>query len=239
MNALRDLEVAFDAANDVRRVGPGRVLVANPEAARDVLGNRAGDYVDTSDFFFTRRGVFGPRPAQVAIGRLGRDLLQRHVDARRGDLARLVSQRLAPASGWPDAGNLLVYEHVRDVLLAPGTPAPVRAVVDGVVHRAVLAGARQRYSRRSRRAVRRRAMRVLGREAGSRRAGEPRDLLDAVVAGAGPAATGSSTTTSGTGPTPTRSTRTASCTGRRAADTTCRSAGHRRRASAPRSARSS
>jgi len=34
MNALRDLEVAVDAANDVRRVGPGRVLVANPEAAR-------------------------------------------------------------------------------------------------------------------------------------------------------------------------------------------------------------
>jgi hypothetical protein len=186
VNVLRELECAFAAGDDVWRVGPRRLLVANPEAARDVLGNRAGEYLDTSDFFFTRRRVFGPRPAQIAIGRLGRDLLQRHVDARRAELPGLVRERLRDST-WPDAGNLLVYEHLRDVLLRPDAPAAVHAVVDGIVRRAVLAGARERHSRLARLAFRRRATRVIEREARSRRAeAEPSDLLGAVVAGGGP-----------------------------------------------------
>jgi hypothetical protein len=188
---LAELVDAFDPGHDIRRVGPAHLMVANPEAARAIFANRAGDYVDTSDFFVTRRGVFGPRAAQVAIGRAGRDLLRRHLDRRRGDLPGLVRDRLAPASSWPDAGNLLVLEHLRGVLLRADAPADLYAIVDGIVRRAVLAGARQRHSALARIRFRRRAMRAIGREVVARRragVGEPRDLLDVVVSGGGSAA---------------------------------------------------
>lgn len=188
---LACLAAEFDGGEDVWRTGSGRLCVAGPEAAREVMGNRRGTYVDTSDFFHTRDGVFGPRSAQIAIGRAARALLRRHADAHRADLPRLVAERLAPSSRWPDAGNLLVREHLAGVLLCPQAPARLHEAVDGIVRRAVLAGARRRHSAVSRLLFRQRATRVLLREVRARRgagAGEPRDLLDVAVTGAGPAA---------------------------------------------------
>jgi cytochrome P450 len=189
--SLEDLRSEFDSAHDVWRGGSGRVYVADPDAARDVMGNRRAGFVETADFFHTRYGVFGPRQAQIRIGRMARHLLQRHLDAHRDDLPRLIDKRLAPASAWPDAGNLLVREHLSDVLLRQDAAADLREVVDGVITRAVLAGARGRHSVLSRAVFRRRVRRVLCREIRALRAegvGEPRDLLDVTVAGAGPAA---------------------------------------------------
>ncbi|MGW7413003.1 cytochrome P450 [Streptomyces sp. NPDC054863] len=181
----------FDGVHDVWRSASGRLCVAGPEAAREVMGNRRGTFVETSDFFHTRDGVFGPRTAQVEIGRAARDLIRRQLDARRPDLPRLVRERLAPVSTWPDAGNLLVREHLREVLLCRDTPAEVHETVDAVVARAVLAGARSRHSALSRWRFRRRATDVLVREVLARRSAgvaAPRDLLDVAVAGAGPSA---------------------------------------------------
>ncbi|WAL99446.1 cytochrome P450 [Streptomyces sp. Je 1-369] len=188
---LRFLAAEFEGTRDVWRSASGRLCVAGPQVARDVLGNRQGAFRETSDFFHTRTGVFGPRAAQIAIGRAARDLVRRHLDAHRADLPRLVGTRLAPTSTWPDAGNLLIREHLRDVLLCPDSPAELHAVVDGIIARAVLAGAREHHAVLSRLRFRHRAMSALGREVQARRsarAAEPRDLLDVAVIGGGPAA---------------------------------------------------
>ena len=189
------LQAEFDGTRDVWRSAMGGVCVANPEAARAVMGNRHDAVAETSDFYQNRHGVFGPRSAQVAIGRAARELIRRHVDARREDLPRLVAERLAPLSEWPDAGNLLVLRHLRDVLLRPDAPAHLHRTVHAIVARAVLAGARRRHSLPSRLIFRRRALLALRTEMSARRGdqrsrggpSEPRDLVDVVVYESDPA----------------------------------------------------
>ncbi|MFF4505787.1 cytochrome P450 [Streptomyces sp. NPDC001401] len=190
------LTAEFDGAHDVWRSAMGAVCVAEPEAVRAVLGNRHGAVAETSDFFHNRHGVFGPRSAQIAIGRAARNLMRRHLDARRHDLPDLVAERLAPHSQWPDAGNLLVLRHLREVLLHREAPAHLHATVEEIVARAVLAGARRRHSATSRLLFRRRALRALHTEVCARQqrvrqlggpAG-PRDLVDVVVDEGGPTA---------------------------------------------------
>lgn len=190
------LRAEFDGVHDVWHSAMGAVCVADPEAARAVMGNRHAAVAETSDFFQGRHGVFGPRSAQVAIGRAARDLMRRHLDARRQDLPGLVAEQLAPHSEWPDAGNLLVLQHLRDVLLNGDAPADLHTTVEAIVARAVLAGARRRHPAPSRLLFRRRALRALHTEVCARQSrlrqlggvGEPRDLVDVVVAGGGPTA---------------------------------------------------
>ncbi|MFF1378939.1 cytochrome P450 [Streptomyces sp. NPDC058308] len=188
---LAYLGAEFDGTRELWRSASGRLCVVGPDAVREVLGNRRGMFVETSDFFHTRAGVFGPRAAQVDIGRGARALMRRRLDAGRAGLPGLVRDRLVPVSRWPDAGNLLVRAHLADVLLRPDAPEPLRRAVDAVVERAVLAGARDRHSTASRLLFRRRVMRVLATEIRARRAAradEPHDLLDVVVSGGGPTA---------------------------------------------------
>lgn len=190
------LTAEFDGAHAVWRSAAGTVCVADPEAARAVLGNRHATVAETSDFYHTRHGVFGPRAAQIRIGRSARALIRRHLDARRAELPRLVAERLAPSSVWPDAGNMLVFQHLRDVLLHRDAPPQLHATVEDIVTRAVLAGARQRYSPPSRLLFRHRALSTLHSEIRARQSrtrqsvgpAEPRDLLDVVVDGSGPGA---------------------------------------------------
>lgn len=191
------LRAEFDGVHDVWRSATGEVIVAGPEAARAVMGNRHASVAETSDFYRNRHGVFGPRSAQLAIGRAARELIRRQLDSRREELPRLVTERLAPHSDWPDAGNLLVLTHLREVLLRRDAPAHLHTTLEAIVARAVLAGARQRHSAPSRSLFRHRALRALhaevcARQDRSRRqggpAGPPRDLLDVVVDGGGPTA---------------------------------------------------
>ena len=75
---------------------PGRQLcVGEPAAARAVLTNGEGLYEDHSDFFHTRRGTFGPRPAQEQMGRASRALLRAHVAAHSDELAEAVNAMAA------------------------------------------------------------------------------------------------------------------------------------------------
>lgn len=185
---LAFLTEEFDGTRDMWRSASGPLCVAGPAAAREVMGNQRGTFMETSDFFHVRNGVLGPRSAQIEIGRAARSLIRHRLDAHRADLPRLVAGRLVPTSTWPDAGNLLVREHLRDVLLCPDAPAELHKAVDGIITRAVLAGARQRHSVMSRLLFRRRAMSALVQEAQARRragVAEPRDLLDVAVTGAG------------------------------------------------------
>ncbi|MFD1926194.1 cytochrome P450 [Streptomyces beijiangensis] len=169
--------------------------MANPQAARDVLSNRHEYFRETSDFFHTRRRVFGPRSAQIDIGRAARGLLRHHLEAHRADIPRLVDEALTPASTWPDAGNLLVRELLRTALVHPDSPAALSRAVDAVIERAVLSGAREHHSTLSRAVFRRRTMRSITTEIRERRlAGAttgttaPRDLLDITVSAGGPTA---------------------------------------------------
>ncbi|GAA1372194.1 cytochrome P450 [Streptomyces beijiangensis] len=193
VDPLALLTSEFDGVHDVWRSAAGTVCVAGPETARAVMGNRHAAVAETSDFYRTRHGVFGPRAAQIRIGRSARALMRRHLDARRAELPGLVAEHLAPSSVWPDAGNLLVFRHLRDALLHPEAPAQLHATVEEIVNRSVLAGARRRHSPPSRLLFRRRALSTLHAEIRARQrdqrqcAGpaEPRDLLDVVLDGNG------------------------------------------------------
>ncbi|MEA2562728.1 MAG: hypothetical protein QOH06_4232 [Acidobacteriota bacterium] len=181
------LDRTFPAAGDAFWL-PGRQLcVADPAVARAVLINGDGLYEEHADFFHTRRGVFGPRQAQIQIGRSARTLLRGYLQAHADELAESV-RRLPPSSEWPDTGNRLVYRHLVNILISPDSPAPLRRMIDAVLERAVLAGARQRYSRLRRAVFRFRVERTLARAVEERRkgTGEPADLLDVVVQGGGP-----------------------------------------------------
>jgi len=181
------LDQAFPAAGDAAWL-PGRQLfLSEAEASRAVLTNDEGLYEDHSDFFHTRRGNFGTRELQAEMGRAARALLRAHLRARAAELPAAV-RSLAPVSDWPDAGNWLAYRHFADVLIAPDSPARLRQAVEQIVQRAVLAGARDRYSRLTRAVFRYRVMRELKRAIQERwkRTGEPADVLDVVARTAGP-----------------------------------------------------
>ncbi|HEY0735788.1 MAG TPA: cytochrome P450 [Herpetosiphonaceae bacterium] len=168
---------------------PGRQLcLAEATAARAVLTNSDGLYQEHSDFFYTKRGVFGPRSVQVEIGRESRKLLREYMRTHAHELSSRVQQELDGTSAWPDAGNWLVYHYLAPALLTPDSPARLRQTVDAIVERAVLAGARQRRSRLSRAIFRFRVMRELERAVNERRArstDQPADVLDVIVRAAG------------------------------------------------------
>jgi proteasome lid subunit RPN8/RPN11 len=183
------LDTVFPAAGDAVWL-PGRQLcLAEATAAKAVLANSEGLYEDHADFFHTRKGTLGPRAAQQRISRAARTLLRTYLDTHDSELTHAVKQALVQESEWPDAGNWLMYQHLGNLLLAPDSPAPLRATVEQVVRRAVLAGARQRYSRFTRALFRFRVERQLRQAIEQRRAhgvSQPRDLLDVVVAEAEP-----------------------------------------------------
>jgi hypothetical protein len=182
---LQFLDTVFPAAGDAVWL-PGRQLcVAEVTAAKAVLSNSEGLYEDHADFFHTRKGTLGPREAQQRISRSARQLLRTYMDAHAGELAEAVKRALVPQSEWPDAGNWLMYQHLGNLLLAPGSPAALRATVEQVVRRAVLAGARQRYSFFTRALFRFRVERQLRQAIEQRQergVSQPVDLLDVVVA---------------------------------------------------------
>jgi hypothetical protein len=182
------LDEAFPAGGDAVWL-PGRQLcLSDPVVSKAVLANGEGLYEDHSDFFRIRRGTFGPRPVQVKIGREARTLLRAHVNTHKGELAESVRRALVPSSDWPDAGNWLMYRHLAAALLEPGSPVRLRRTVDEIVERAILAGARQRYSLLRRAVFRFRVERELVRAVEYRRkrgVTEPVDLLDVVVGAAG------------------------------------------------------
>lgn len=183
------LDRAFaDGARSIR-LRPRQVFVADPLTAKEILANRGANYVEHSDFFHVRDGMFGPRSAQVEIARTARLLVRRELDAGAAALPGLVARLLGGVSEWPDAGNTLVHAHLRSALLHDGTSAALRAIVDQVVARAVLAGARERYSAVARMVFRRKVMRTLCAEIEARQANgtSAPDLLGVVVDAGGDA----------------------------------------------------
>ncbi|GAA0946259.1 cytochrome P450 [Virgisporangium aurantiacum] len=160
----------------------GQLYVADPAIARAVLGNAGGRFREHSDFFRIRGGTFGPRSAQIEVGRAVRQLLHRHHRASAGTLPELVDRHLVPTSIWPDAGNRLLFDYTRRVLVGADPSPLLLDTVREVVERAVLAGARDRYSMLARARFRARVMRVLATELAARReTGASEDLFDVLA----------------------------------------------------------
>jgi hypothetical protein len=182
------LDRSFPAAGDSVWLSEGQLLLSDAEASRAVLTNDEGLYEDHSDFFHLRRGSFGPRELQVQMGRTSRTLLRAYLHQNAGELPKAVERALVPTSEWPDAGNWLLYRHLGPALVAPDSPARLLRTLDEIVARAVLAGARERYSALRRAVFRYRVNRELVRAVKERRTrtGEPADVLEAIVRAAGP-----------------------------------------------------
>lgn len=184
------LDGTFPAAGDSVWLPDRQLLLSEAAASRAVLANEDGLYEDHSDFFHIRRGTFGPRSAQVEIGRSARALLRAQLRARAGGLPGLVERDLVPSSEWPDAGNWLIYRHLAPALAGPDSPPRLLGFLDGVVRRGVLAGARKRHSWLSRTVFRYRVLKEIGREIAKRRTRteEPADVLDVLARAGGPEA---------------------------------------------------
>ena len=110
---LRFLDQTFPASGDTSWLPSRQLCLADAAASKAVLTNAGGLYEDHSDFFHTRRGLFGPRAVQERIGRSARELLRAYAAAHADELPAAV-RSLAPSSEWPDAGNWLVYTQSAD-----------------------------------------------------------------------------------------------------------------------------
>lgn len=170
---------------------PGRqLLLAEPDAAKRVLRNADGLYQERADFFRLRDGrAFGDRAVQLRVGRAARDLLRSRVASSSSELDDLIREQLGSSSSWPDAGNWLVFRRLRPALLAPHRPRALQDLLEEIVSRAVLAGARERYSALRRALFRRRVHAALGRAllaAREARPEQPLDVLDVLALEAGP-----------------------------------------------------
>lgn len=185
---LSFLDQEFPAAGDVVRTGQNEYCLGNPLDARAVLLNDDGRYLEHSDFFHTRHGLFGPRSAQLKMRRESRALLREYLGTREaGDLSAFIEANLPRVSEWPDCGNRLVYRYLLPVLLAPDSPPKLRLLLDQIVERAVLAKAKSRQSRLRRMILQFRTTLHLSSEIETRQElarAHPIDLLDVVACSA-------------------------------------------------------
>ncbi|MEW2393169.1 cytochrome P450 [Streptomyces venezuelae] len=157
----------------------GGWCVRDTELAQTLL--RDPEYnVGGSVFFGT---LLPDRGAQVEVGRAVRALLRDSVPSYRAALSGAVAD-LPAVSRWPGAGTRLVYRCLADVLLHPGTPGEVRALLREAAHEGVAVRSAYVWQRARAEVVRARLVAALTGEVRRRRlrgAGEPRDVLDAVL----------------------------------------------------------
>lgn len=179
------LDERFRVDGDLVRTGAREYALGDPLAARDVLRNDDGRYREHSDFFHTRHGGFGPRAVQMKIRRDARALVRDRLrQTDRDTLRALVATHLPATSEWPDAGNRLTYGLLSTLLLAEDAPPKLRALIERIIDRAVLAGARARQPRWRRMLLQFQTTYGLSAAIERRQRegrGEPRDLLDVVA----------------------------------------------------------
>jgi cytochrome P450 len=187
---LEFLEREFAASGDVVRTGERELCLGDPLAARSVLHNENNLYRDHSDFFHTRRGLFGPRASQLKIAHHGRRLLRNFLRMQANDaMASFVDSNLPARSEWPDSGNRLVYRYLLPVLVSKDNPPALRRLLDDIVERAVLANARSRQAAWRRMILQFRTTWLLSSAIETRRAragSQPADLLDVIAYSAQP-----------------------------------------------------
>src|SRR5258706_1776802 len=180
-NPLEFLDREFPASGGMVQTGPEEFSLGDPIAARSVLLNQGKLYLEDSDFFTTRLGLFGPREAQLNIRRESRALFENFLNGRGQEaLISLVKANVAGVSEWPDTGNRLVYRYLQPLLLAPDSPPKLLRLLDDIVEHAVLRGPCRRQSVWRRRILQFRMTLLLSGAIQARRAQrgfQPYDLL--------------------------------------------------------------
>jgi hypothetical protein len=79
-NPLEFLDRELPASGGMVQTGAKEFSLGDPIAARSVLLNQGKLYLEDSDFFTTRLGLFGPREAQLNIRRESRALFENFLD---------------------------------------------------------------------------------------------------------------------------------------------------------------
>ena len=187
---LRYFDACVQQAQEAHWITPSMLCVMEPEAAKRVLANGDGLIQETSDFFHTRSGPFGPRALQLEIAGGARRLLTRHADRARSTQWALLEQATGSDQVWPNAGNRLLYEYFKPVLATQDRRHALDPLLEEILRHGVFAGARERRSRVVRFFFRRRVMGALEREVefrvqeeGGRFLDAPRDLFDVLARG--------------------------------------------------------
>lgn len=160
-----------------------QLYLTDLEASQAVLANKEGKVEEHSDFFFTKKGVFGPRPVQIEIARESIKFLNAYLDNCAPLLKEEISGLLTAVTDWPDTGNWLLYRHFKRALMTESTDIKLQGLIDQVVKRAVFSGARNRYSLLRRAWFRLRVGRALRQEFSRRKAqsqARPGDIIDII-----------------------------------------------------------
>ncbi|UNT00676.1 cytochrome P450 [Streptomyces tubbatahanensis] len=171
-------ELSRDSTAGVMRLPWGGWCVRDSELAQTLL--RDPDYHTGGSVFFGE--LLPDRAAQAELGRAVRGLLRAGVPHFRAALPEAVAA-LPASSRWPDAGTRLVYHCLADLLLRPGTPGGSRELMRRAAHEGVAVRAPHVWQRARAELMRARLVTAVAEEAHRRRrpAGEPRDMLDAVL----------------------------------------------------------
>lgn len=184
-NPLEFLDQRFPNSAGIVQTGPHEFCLGDPLVARAVLQNRAGHYEPHSDFFHTRRGMFGPRAVQLRIRREAYSFLREYLSSsHRGTIVDHIKANLPQVTQWPNTGNRLIYRYLATALVTPSSPPNLRRVIDDLVERAVLVQPDDRSPTWLRVIARIRAVWTLLAAIKDRQAeqsNEPADLLDVVA----------------------------------------------------------
>lgn len=162
-------------------MAPHQLCVADAVLARKILRNDDKLYVEHSDFFGTRAGMFEPRSLQIEVGRQGRAMVERHL--RTADFAAAI-EGLGAVSQWPRAGNLMMLGLMRPLLTGDYRSPRFNRLLDRIVEDGILNRDTARVGNWTRRLRRFNFFLAFSgeRERWERRDGEtPRDLLDLVL----------------------------------------------------------
>ncbi|MFI1202760.1 cytochrome P450 [Streptomyces sp. NPDC020883] len=166
---------------EVFRLPWGAWCVRDSELALTVLHDPVF-HTGMSTFF---GDMLPSRPAQIALGRTVRNVMRAHLPAYRQCLAE-AADRLGPVSQWPQAGPSLVYRCTADALLHPGAPPELRRLMVKAVAGGLTARQPHMWQRARVEMLRPGLLSALTEQVRHRRAegsgaGEPRDVLDAVI----------------------------------------------------------
>jgi cytochrome P450 len=163
----------------VFRLPWGAWCVSDADLARVVLRD-PGFNEGMPRFFGT---LLPSRSAQVGLGRAVRDTLQARMPEYRDGLAAAVAE-LPAVSQWPAAGMELVYRCTADLLLHPDAPPRLRRLMEQSVHGGLMIRPPRVRQRAWAEMLRSKLLPAVTEQVRERReegAGEPRDVLDAVI----------------------------------------------------------
>lgn len=164
----------------VIRLPWGGWCVSDTDLAQTLL--RDPEYNTGKSIFFGE--LLPTRSAQIEVGHAVRNLLRAGVPHYRAALTESAAE-LPAVSRWPATGIRLVYHCLADLLLHPGTSVGTRKLMRQAAYEGVAVRAPYVWQRARAEVLRARLVTAVTEEVGHRRQhriGEPRDVLDAVLA---------------------------------------------------------